>query len=247
MLTTESILLATTRLRIFRQQQLLTCASAFFFESGGRLFLVTSRHVIIDEPSGHRPDRIDIALHNDARNMAELTDWPIPLYRDGKAVWHQGSDSNGNIDIVAIELERAALPATMVYRAFTPLHLPAAREQITVGVLLLIVGFPRELHDDIHRLPVARHGVIASSFGLRNRSTGYFLTDARMHRDTSGAAVIARVADPPPALGDLPWMLLGVHSSWTGTMSPPREPDKALGLNRAWYADVLMPPAAGGS
>ncbi|MCK7502387.1 MAG: hypothetical protein MZW92_80370 [Comamonadaceae bacterium] len=45
-------------------------------------------------------------------------------------------------------------------------------------------------------MPVVRHAVIASSFGLRFQGEGYFLTDARTHRGTSGAPVVMRVREP---------------------------------------------------
>ena len=40
-----------------------------------------------------------------------------------------------------------------------------------------VVGFTHDCHDKLHHMPVARHAVIASSFGLRLKSLGYFLTD----------------------------------------------------------------------
>ena len=38
-------------------------ASGFFFARGERLFPVTSRHVMIDEPSQHFPDRLERGVH----------------------------------------------------------------------------------------------------------------------------------------------------------------------------------------
>jgi hypothetical protein len=49
-----------------------------------------------------------------------------------------------------------------------------------------------------------------------------------------------RVAEPSALLGDLPWMLLGVHSSRLDVGSRDLNLDEALGLNCAWYADILM-------
>jgi hypothetical protein len=89
-------------------------------------------------------------------------------------------------------------------------------------------------------MPVVRHAVIASSFGLRFQGLGYFLTDARTHRGTSGAPVVMRVAQDEAALGDLPWMLLGVHSARLDVNSRDQQVDEALGLNCAWYADILL-------
>ena len=236
----ESLLLAATRVCTFEQQQPLTNASGFFFERDGRLFLVTSRHVLIDDPSKHFPDRIEIELHIEADNMARSTGFSIPLYRDGKSIWRQGRDAAGAIDVAVIEIERAALPATATYRAFTPRHLHGPLDQVAVGTSLLIVGFPLGFHDTLHHMPVVRHAVVASSFGLRFQGQGYFLTDARTHRGTSGAPVVTRAKRREPMHGDLPWILLGVHSAVIDIGTRDLNIDEALGLNCAWYADILL-------
>lgn len=236
----ESILLTAARIITFDGKRTLTNASGFFFEREERLFLVTSRHVMIDKPTKHYPDRIEIELHIDATNLADSTGFSIPLYRDGKSIWRQGTDSAGGIDVAVIELERAALPASTLYRAFTPAHLAGSGDQIEVGSSLLVLGFPLGFHDTLHHMPVARRAVIASSFGLRFQGEGYFLTDARTHRGTSGAPVVMRLPASDTALADLPWLLLGVHSASLDVGSRDQILDEALGLNCAWYADILM-------
>jgi S1-C subfamily serine protease len=236
----DSLLFTTVRVLTFRQQQRLTNASGFFFFRGERLFLVTSRHVLIDAPSGHFPDRIEIELHVDQENLAKSVVFSIPLYRDGTSLWRQGVDAAGEIDVAVIEIERGALPETVAYRAFGPAHLDSSLLEVEVGTTLLIVGFPLGFHDTVYHMPVARHAVVASSFGVRFQGKGYFLTDARTHRGTSGAPVAARVAAPEPALGDLPWALLGVHSARLDVGTRDLELDEELGLNCAWYADILM-------
>ena len=65
----ESHLLTTTRVSTFFGTQALTVASGFFFQREARLYLVTNRHVLIDRPSGHLPDRIEIEVHTDAENL----------------------------------------------------------------------------------------------------------------------------------------------------------------------------------
>ena len=37
---------------------------------------------MIDEAAGHFPDRIEIELHDDPRNLAKSIGFSIPLYRD---------------------------------------------------------------------------------------------------------------------------------------------------------------------
>jgi hypothetical protein len=234
----DTLLLAAARVVTFDRERILTNASGFFFQRGERLFLVTSRHVMADEPSKHYPDRLEIELHIDQGNMARSTGFSMPLYRDGKSLWRQGRDTGGDIDVAVLEIERGALPKTAVYRAFKPEHLTAPGEPVEVGSLLLVVGFPLGFHDALHHLPVVRHAVNASSFGMRFQGKGYFLTDARTHRGTSGAPVVMRASKD--GLGDLPWMLLGIHSSRMDVGTRDLKLDEALGLNCAWYADILM-------
>jgi hypothetical protein len=111
---------------------------------------------------------------------------------------------------------------------------------VEVGASLLVVGFPLGFHDALHGIPVARQAIVASPFGLRFQGEGYFLTDARTHRGTSGAPVVMRVAEQDFTPGDLPWMLLGVHSARFDIGTRDLVLDEALGLNCAWYADILL-------
>src|SRR6218665_3148956 len=119
----EPLLLAATRVSTFDLEKPLTNASGFFFARDERLFLVTSRHVVIDEPTEHFPSHLQIELHTNQENLAESTGFSIPLYEDGKSLWRQGSDSGVEIDIALVEIERSALPETTAYLAFTPEHL----------------------------------------------------------------------------------------------------------------------------
>ena len=235
----EPLLLTAAQISTFNGTWLLTRASGFFFARDDRLFLVTSRHVLIDEASQHFPDRIEIELHVDAENLTQSTGLSILLYHDGKSIWRQGLDPAGEIDVAVIEIDRTALGQTVALRAFTPEHLQASLEDVEVGAAVLIVGFPLGFHDTLHHLPVVRQAVIASSFGLRFQGQGFFLTDARMHRGTSGAPVVMRDSG---ALGsaDLPWKLLGVHSARLDMQTRDLEQDESLGLNCAWYADILL-------
>ncbi len=236
----ESLLLTAARVCTFDGQRPLTNATGFFFERDGRLFLVTSRHVMIDAPSKHFPNRVEIELHTDPDNMTRSTGFSMPLYQKSRSVWRQGTDTAGEIDVAVLEIERAALPATTVYRAFTAGHLLAPGDQVEVGTSLLVVGFPLGFHDTLHHMPVVRQAAVASSFGLRFKGEGYFLTDARTHSGTSGAPVVMRGANRDPALGDLPWILLGVHSARLDVGGRDTKLDEALGLNCAWYADILL-------
>jgi S1-C subfamily serine protease len=236
----EPLLLTAASVLTFQQRRPLTNASGFFFERDGRLFLVTSRHVLRDDPSDHFPDRIEIELHTDVHDLTRSVGFSMPLYSEGNSVWRQGVDSGGEIDVAVLEIEREALPANVVYRAFTPEHLWAGYDAAEVGSSLLVVGFPLGFHDTLHHLPVVRQAVVASAFGVRFKGHGYFLTDARTHRGTSGAPVVMRVAGRDAEQAPLPWLLLGVHSARLDVGSRDLVADEVLGLNCAWYADILL-------
>lgn len=239
-MTIEPLLLTATCVRTFKGDTALTNASGFFFAREERLFLVTSRHVLRDEATAHFPDRIEIELHVDADNMASAENLSLPLYdADGAALWRQGVDGSGEVDVGAYEIARKLLPQKAVYRAFGRAHLCGEFDKVDVGSSVLILGFPLGFHDTLHHMPVARQGVVASSFGLRFQGQGYFLTDARMHRGASGAPVVARVRALEASQGDLPWTLLGVHSARLDVGRDAQQ-DEALGLNCAWYADILL-------
>lgn len=233
----EPLLLTTTRVSTFDGSRTLTSATGFFFERDGRLFLVTSRHVVFDKPTKHFPNRIELELHSDASNLTRSVGISVLLYRDGKSVWRQGRDGGGEIDVAVIELDRKVLPADVQLACFTPAHLQRSLDEVEVGSSVLVVGFPLGFHDTLHHLPVVRQAAIASSFGLRFQGQGYFLTDARTHRGTSGAPVVLRSA---AAGSQLPWKLLGIHSSRMDMSSRDLALDESLGLNCAWYADILL-------
>jgi hypothetical protein len=193
--------------------------------------------VLFDEPSGHSPDRIEIELHTHRENLAESTGFSIPLYDRGTPLWRQGQDTGGEVDVAVIEIDQSALPATAYYVAFNVKNIGDTEDQLEVGSPLLIVGFPLGFHDTLHHLPVVRQAINASTFAFRFGGQGYFLTDGRTHRGTSGAAVVLRT-DAPGI--DPPWRLLGIHSARLDVGTRDLQLDEALGLNVAWFADILL-------
>ena len=234
----EPLLLTSTPITTLWQDQVQTNATGFFYRSDADLFLVTSRHVFVDKPSNHHPDRLQIELHTDRDNLTRSTGFSIPLYRDGMSLWRQAEDGGGTVDVAAIRLDRSALPESTHYRAFTARHLLDDSRSVEIGTSMLVVGFPLGFHDALHHLPVVRHAISASSFALRFQGKGYFLTDSRTHRGTSGAAVVMRQTDVSLD-GEFPWVLLGVHSSRLDVGTRDLAVDEALGLNCVWFADVL--------
>jgi hypothetical protein len=235
-----AILLTTTRINTWLGPRCLTSASGFFFRTATGLFLVTNRHVFADVPSSHFPDRIEIDLHIDARDLTRCTIFSIPLYGGGLGLWRQACDVAGSIDVAMIRIDVDRLPLAAVLQPFEAAHLDAAGESIAIGDALTVIGFPLGFHDTVHHLAVARGAAVASAYGVRFQRQGCFLTDARTHRGSSGSPVLRRRTTAQPAdVSPRSWQLLGIHSTRMDMRTRDLLADESLGLNCAWYADVL--------
>ena len=58
------------------------------------------------------------------------------------------------------------MPESTVYRPFTPDHLHRPSDAVDAGTPPLIVEFRAGFQDALHHMPVVRHAIVASSFGL---------------------------------------------------------------------------------
>ena len=106
-----ALFLTTAQVSTFVGAQELTHASGFFFEREDRLYLVTSRHVFQDLATQHQPDRLEVDLHLDTLDLTQSVRFSVPLFNGPEALWHQGRDAYGDVDVAVIELERArAMP-----------------------------------------------------------------------------------------------------------------------------------------
>lgn len=234
-----TVLLTTTRISTWIGSRSLSGASGFFFRRGARMFLVTNRHVFVDIPSGHFPDRIEIELHTDAVDLTRYAVFSIPLYGNGLGLWREATDSGGTVDVAVIEIDVSRLPTPTVLQAFEVENLDSNDESVEIGDAVTVIGFPLGFHDTIHHLAIARAASIASAYGVRFQQQGYFLTDARTHRGSSGSPVLRRRSARSAQGTALPWQLLGIHSTRMDMGTRDLAVDESLGLNCVWYADVL--------
>jgi hypothetical protein len=217
----------------------LTSATGFFFERGHRLHLVTSRHVVSDRAQGHAPAALEFWVHAHEHDLSRCSHLHVPLYGDGgrRALWRQATDGAGAIDVAVIPLPDDDSIEPFYASPFTASQLPATDDALGIGDALLIPGFPLGFFDTVHHLPVSRHATVASEYGVRFQGQGYFLTDSRTHSGSSGAPVLQRVME---LSGQPGWRLVGIHSSRMDMASRNPSTDESLGLNCAWYADVLL-------
>jgi len=216
----------------------MTNASGFFYLHESYLYLITARHVVINETHGHYPDSLHCSLHSDADNLTQRSDLQIPLYLNGVPQWRQHPHYLGSMDMVAVAVNNPNVLSNHFMDTFCATDVVPQEQQIPLGQDVLIVGFPLGFHDTYHNLPVVRKATIASSYAHPFKGEPYFLTDARMHRGTSGSPVIARISSGANGTSSdqAPWRLLGVHSSALDVSDRDLQEDEKLALNTTWYA-----------
>jgi hypothetical protein len=237
----DDMFLHVAKILTFAGSQPLTNATGFFYLRDDFLYLVTARHVVINEAVNHRPDRLQVSLHTDAADLRQRTDLSIPLYQDGVPQWFQHPRLGGAADVVAVAVNDPSVLGSHLVVTFCGDDILYRDEALPLGQDVLILGFPLGFHDTFHNLPIVRRATIASSFSHPFKGDSYFLTDARLHRGMSGSPVIAKLPAPSEKAdaSEPGWRLLGIHSSALDVSDRDPDQDERLDLNMTWYASLL--------
>ncbi len=246
----DELLVRVVQVFTLNDGQQMTNATGFFYLQDGYLHLITNRHVVINEPTQHRPDGLALRLHVDANELTKTNDIQIPLYNNGAPVWKEHPKHGAAADVVAVPINDPQVMANHFVSAFQPEDVLAKDKGLPIGQDVLILGFPLGFHDTLHNLAIVRNATIASVYPMPFKGEPYFLTDARLHRGTSGSPVIAKLPKPTGVVGEFvpAWYVLGVHSASLDVSNRDPSQDEPLGLNCAWYAALLndivsAPPA----
>jgi hypothetical protein len=103
------------------------------------------------------------------------------------------------------------------------------------------MGYPLGVYDDIHNLPIARNGIIASAYSVPWRNELYFLVDSYLEEGVSGSPVMTKFKnswrtrdDGKPPTG-FSFFLLGIICS---TFEVP-EGKKPTGLNATYFGKLV--------
>lgn len=215
-------------------------ATGFFFKVNDRKFLVTNRHVIINEEDAHNPDKLVIRVHTDATSNIPNRDIDVPLYdSNGNRLWLQHNDPK--IDVAVLEVD-GLLQATDLIRFLEPGEFPPPTALIEIGSPVMVIGYPLGLYDTTHNLPITRSAV-ATVYGAHFDGNPLFLIDANLHEGTSGSPVIMNVFSDlsrPESPGGTTFhissiYLLGVNSGpWLHGPSYGE-----MGLHAVWYPELI--------
>jgi S1-C subfamily serine protease len=222
-------------------------ATGFFYTRNDVLYLVTNRHVVIDEAKGLKPEALRLKLHSDQHDLTRNVEWNIPLYKNGKALWHVHQDyAHKPIDISVIEVDAKALIAAGAYiKALSSANFLPEDFLITTGEDVMVIGFPRGVSDSVHNLPLVRSALISSAFGVDFNGNPQFLVDANLHPGMSGSPVMTRPKNMWPdklggtkVLTGTPMYFLGIFSA-TLSVNLSSTQQEALGLGAVWYGRLI--------
>ncbi|MCA9216245.1 MAG: trypsin-like peptidase domain-containing protein [Planctomycetales bacterium] len=235
----DKAFLRVAKIQSFANGLPLTNATGFFYLQDDFLYLVTCRHVVINEVIDHCPDRLQLSLHSDVSDLRQRAELSIPLYVDGIPQWCQLSHGH-SADVAAVLINDPQALSNHVLATFCCDDILNKDAGIPLGQNVLIVGFPLGFHDTLHNLPIVRSATIASSFAQPFKGEPYFLTDARLHRGMSGSPVIASLPGRQKHGEQMGrWWLLGIHSSALDVSDRDPGQDERLGLNTAYYASLI--------
>lgn len=211
----------------------LGSATGFFYQSSDRHFLITNRHVVINEEESFFPETLRFIIHTSEITMTQVRSVVIPLYtQEKKHVWLEHPQKG--VDLVALAVDPFLSQNDAVYYWSTANSFPSDSFLI-MGDHLQILGYPKGFYDRANNLPIARSGTVASAYGSHFDANPLFLVDANLHPGTSGAPVLSQPrstlnkTNGSVALGQFPSFLLGVNSGEF----------LHLGLNASWYADLI--------
>jgi hypothetical protein len=211
-------------------------ATGFFFEHEKRIFLVTNRHVVIDEEKGSYPDQLIVRIHASKTQVDPVREIVLPLYNEnGAPLWLEHQIKG--IDLVALEVGDLLKETDMV-TCWKPVNLMRLDERIDVGTEVFVIGYPMGFFEPKFYLPIFRSGILATTYGLTFNGQPICLIEANLHAGTSGSPVLIKPSGIQSGVNwspaDLQSHLLGVNSGGYSIGGV------ALGLNAVWYGNLIL-------
>ena len=230
-----------------RGRHQVALGSGFFYESGGRTYYVTNRHLVAGENGRRCPDSIMLRLHTDPSDIASSRDVSLDLYDDGgRPLWREHPAYGKDIDVAAIPAGQGRLNGCAIFPLSRARQVPD-KTVLELGQDLMVVGFPEGLSDATHNLPIARNASLASLYMVPFGGRPCMLVDAMLHPGASGSPVLtkrifnARRPDGSVAASTTGAMhLVGIHSAGAYRSARGRAVEGGpLGLNLCWFASLL--------
>jgi hypothetical protein len=174
----------------------INSATGFFYRNAAseNYFLITSRHVLIDEAKGHFPNVVRLYLHTDANDLTKNGEFDLNLHDGTHRLWRESRVPN--YDVVALPFTENSAPDAQITVFSDDFFFPQDYK-LSLGHEVMTIGYPLGFwYDHVHNLPIIRSGVISSVYPIPYNNQPYFLVDSRLHKGTSGAPVITAGGKP---------------------------------------------------
>jgi S1-C subfamily serine protease len=241
----RELLVVVTLIFQIQNGQVVGTATGFFYEKNNSIYLVTNRHVVIDETNNIKPEALRVKLHTDPNDLTKNAEIDIPLYSRGLSKWHVHPDySTKKIDIAVIEIDPNKLKPYF-FKTLSAAILLNKDYSLAMGEDVMVIGFPRGLSDTKYNLPINRSAMISSAYNIDFQGNPLFLVDANLHPGMSGSPVLTRAksiwqaSDGSLKSYNAPVsFFLGVFSSTLGINLPTGQ-QEPLGLGTVWYAYLI--------
>ena len=249
----SDIVAVVCQVQCFNTRQPIGSGSGFFYTLEDQLYLITNRHVVIDEKEDFYPDEIRVRLHTNPNDVYQNEQLAMPIYESDEPAWREHPSQGANVDVVALPLDTEAVKKKFFIRSLAPSnHIPTDVD-IPIGEDIQVIGYPLGFHDALHNLPIVRNATLASVYPVPFQGNPYILIDSRLHSGTSGSPVMTKPTNMiRKADGSTTFIsrsvgyLVGVHSATVEI--PTRDPsqDEPLGLNVVWFASLIPDIIRGG-
>ncbi len=227
----------------------VSAGTGFFFQHSGRTYLVTCRHVLLDEHEDVSPDLVEFDVHCSGTEIKACEKARIELYTgSGAKKWRDFVDWKDR-DVAAIdetdELMRIDGRVVVPWRIE---NVAIEEESIEIGDPLFAICYPLGFHDIKNKLPVIRSATLASSYGVDFNGRCEFLIDAKLHDGTSGCPVVRPpVSGPSVGLNSLQFiggalsdfLLVGINVAEYRGEGPDKQP-VGLDLHSILYPRALL-------
>lgn len=248
-MTISDINFNTTRIEALLNSIVLGTGTGFFYIENSNEYLITNRHVVIDEKKSYHPTSLRIRLHTNRENLQINNLIVVDLYDDNdRHSWlEHPAYSTLQCDVVAIPMRPPLLTGdnfSLFERSSVTCFTKDLTEIPDVNPFgdVVVLGYPLGFSDDVNNLPVYRHAMIASQFGVDFRGRPYFLVDANLHPGTSGSPVVSSYHTLFKEAGsEEGYKLFGIHSAEHIVGKEP------LGLNVVWYSKLIPEIVVGDS
>jgi S1-C subfamily serine protease len=222
-------------------------ASSFFYFHNEALYLITNRHVVIEEEEDYYPDELRLKLHTNPNDIRQNDDLLINLYdAEDSPAWLEHPVGRDQVDVVAVPLDTEQVRSRFIGNGFKIKdHIPDNID-IPIGEDVLVIGYPLGFYDELHNLPIIRSASLASVYPVPFRGQPFVLIDSRLHSGTSGSPVLTKptnilqYANGRTEVSNRPVSyLVGVHAAAFDI--PERDPaeDEPLGLNQVWFSSLI--------